>query len=377
MSSIRSYNPKILIPNLDPWLHVLCQAEDLHSLLKNSIIQSDAVLREVFSKKKETDLEWEELISPFRSILDRCGYQAVVGGREYAASFLNHHTKMAQLLDWDYKTDIEQMISGMGYPTTKKAVSSLRKALEEKVGPPVHELTQIMGYEQAKAIARTVMMNIYVKSALRRWEEDGIEKVKRMEIRDKKTCPICRALNGKEYEIADIVNLTFPLTQDSHYSCRGSFSPLISLATYNPKQREIPLAVAFDSGLSRATNVPVEVSPWLRSFLRKLKIPMQIDFDPTISEAYSWDQFDVKINPSALEDEDVREIILSVIADQMWPQLEKQFEDEYMPLLNAGLARPAKSFESTKDLFINNYTAYKMGQDPDPFSNNWWNNNIG
>lgn len=264
----------------------------------------------------------------------------------------------------------------MGYPASKKTMDIVHASLTGGEAPPIHELNQFMAFEQAKAIARTVMMNIYVKSSLRKWQEDGITTVKRMEMRDKKTCPICKALNGKEYEVDDLVNLVFPLTNDSHPSCRGTFIPIISLDTYDPKVRAIPLAVDLVVNGNTAKNVPIEIKPLLRSFLKRLETPIAVEFDPTISESYTWSPFEVTINPEALEDEDVREIILQTIAEQIWPDFEDKFITEYLPMIQSGLARPAKSFSSNKDLFINNYISHRMGQDPDAFSNAWWKQNV-
>lgn len=352
-------------------MHDLFAADDLHSLLKLGIADMDRLVYGLY-REREGSAPWWQIVMPIEAQLQNCGYKAVCGGREYASSFSVGFQKTAQILDWDYRTDIEEMITGMGYPASRKAMDIVHEAMEGGEAPPIHELNQLMAYEQAKAIARTVMMNIYVKSALRKWEEDGITRVKRMEMRDKKTCPICKALNGKEYELGDLVNLMFPLTQDSHENCRGTFIPLISLELYDPKVREIPLAVDFEVGISKATNVPIEIKPWLRNFLKNLDVPMQVTFDPTMKESYKWDGFDVAINPDSLEDEDPREIILQSIADQIWPEFETNFTDEYIPLIKSGLAQPAKSFKTHKELFTNNYMSWKMGQDPDAFSNTWW-----
>lgn len=357
-------------------MHVLFAADDLHSLLKLGIADMDRLVYGIYQNRDHVEIPWCDLVGPIEAQLYHCGYQAVCGGRQYAESFRTDHTKVAQLLDWNYRKDIEEMITGMGYPASKKAMDIVHEALGGAQAPPIHELNQLMAFEQAKAIARTVMMNIYVKSALRKWQEDGIMRVKRMEMRDKKTCPICKALNGKEYELADLINLVYPLTNDSHPSCRGTFIPLISLETYDPKVREIPLAVDFTVSGNTAKNVPLEVKPWLYSFLRKLKGPISVEFDPTISESYTWGPFEIKINPDAMEDEDVREIILESIAHQIWPTFEDKFIAEYIPLIQSGLAHPSKSFSNSKELFVHNYIAHRMGQDPDPFSNAWWLQNV-
>ena len=365
-----------LIPAGDPWLQVLFSADDLHSLLKLGIADMDRLVYGLYRNRDKEGLPWKDLVGPIEAQLYNCGYQAVLGGHQYASSFSVDLTKTAQVLDWDYRRDIEDMISGMGYPASKKTMDIVHASLTGGEAPPIHELNQFMAFEQAKAIARTVMMNIYVKSSLRKWQEDGITTVKRMEMRDKKTCPICKALNGKEYEVDDLVNLVFPLTNDSHPSCRGTFIPIISLDTYDPKVRAIPLAVDLVVNGNTAKNVPIEIKPLLRSFLKRLETPIAVEFDPTISESYTWSPFEVTINPEALEDEDVREIILQTIAEQIWPDFEDKFITEYLPMIQSGLARPAKSFSSNKDLFINNYISHRMGQDPDAFSNAWWKQNV-
>lgn len=374
-SDSKLQNDTALIPDLDPWLSVLCSADDLHPLLKNGVVEMDAILKKAFADRQEAP--WDEISKAIHEKLDLCGYSAMLGGREYASSFVEYHTKTAQLFDWDYRSDIDEMITGMGYPATRKTLDTVYDSLAAGEGPPIHELSKTMKYEQAKNIARTVMLNIYVKASLKRWEEDGISRVKRLEMRDKKTCPICRALNGKEYDIADIIGLVFPLTNDSHPSCRGTFVPLISLATYTPQKRDIPLATDFTAGNNVARNVPIEVRPWLRSFLKSFEGPIEVDFDPTISESYTWDNFSITINPDALIDEDPREIILHAVSDQIWPFYEKEFIDEYIPLIKSGLARPSKSFVSMKELFQNNYKSYRMNQDEDPFSVSWWKDSVG
>jgi SPP1 gp7 family putative phage head morphogenesis protein len=365
-----------LIPRGDRWFTDLCSADDIHSLLKLAVGDMDRLIYGIYQRRNEESMPWHDIVMPVGSQLQHCGYQAVCAGREYASEFSTDHVKTGQALDWDYTVDIDQMISGLGYPATTKTMDIVHQALAGGEAPPVHELSQLIEYDQAKAIARTVMLNIYVKASLRKWDEDGITRVKRLEMRDKKTCPICKALNGKEYEIADIINLVYPLTNDSHPSCRGTFIPLISLDTYDPKQREIPLSVEFSIGNNKATNVPMEVKPWLYSFLKKFNGPIHVDFDPTIKDSYTWAPFEVTINPDALTDEDPREIILYSVADQLWPHFQKKFEVEYVPLIKSGLARPAKSFSTNRELFIQNYTAHRMGQDEDVFSNAWWAENV-
>ncbi len=367
-----------LIPEKgDRWIAELLEAEDLHPLLKSGIMSADATIRGLFEKRKSSALSWEELADPVREHLYLCCQHAMLGGRAYADSYKTDFTKTAQIFDWDITSDIDQMITGMGFVANKKAADLVHEALMTALPPPIHELSQMMKFEQAKAIARTVMMNVYTKAALRRFHEDGIFMVKRIEMRDKKTCPLCRALNGKQYSVLDLLGRIYPLTEDSHQNCRGSFLPLISLATYSPKKREIPLAVDFKAGESTAKNVPIEIRPWLASFLRKFPEKIEVEFDPTIEDAYSWSEDKITINPGALVDQDAREIVLEAVAENKWDAKKEAFETQYIALINRGLAHPAKSFVTSRELFVNNYVQYRMGQDEDPWSIHWWKTNVG
>lgn len=367
-----------LIPeNGDTWLQELLASEDLHPFLKSGIVSADAAFKRLFDERKKSEIPWEEIVEPAKEHITFCCHQAMQGGRAYADSYKRDLTKTAQMFDWDITRDIDEMISGMGLPANKKAAALVHEALTNALPPPIHEISQLMTFESAKAIARTVMMNIYVKAALKRWDEDGITRVKRMEIRDRKTCPLCRALNGKEYVISELLGRVYPLTEDTHPLCRGSMAPVISLASYDPKVRKLPLSVDFKSGPSEAKNVPIELRPWLTSFLRKFPDSLSIEFDPTSESSYSWSEGKIKINPDALVDQDVREIILESVAEQKWDSLEANFKEQYLPLISKGLAHPAKSFTDAKELFVNNFIQYRMGQDQDPWSIQWWKKNTG
>jgi SPP1 gp7 family putative phage head morphogenesis protein len=355
----------------------LCSYDDVHELLKMAVIDIETVVDSLWRDKQEGELSWSEIRNPFCSELERCGHSAALAGSQYATWFDPELWKEAFDFGWDFRGDIQKMSAGLGIPVTKQNLSTLHRALTGGEPVPTHELEQTLGYEKAKAVGRTVMLNIYNKAALRRWAKDGLLRVRRMEMRDRKTCPICRALHGQEYLIQDLLARQYPLTEDSHPNCRGTFVPILDTAVYEPEKREVPTGMDFEVGGSTAENVPLEVKPWLYSFLKSTPLPMNVRFDEGLTEAYNWEGFDVAINPSAIRQEDPREIILHAVADQVWDTVKDEFDKSYIPLIMDGEAAPAKSWTNKKELFVNNYIAYRMGQDQFPRSIAWFTEHIG
>lgn len=673
----------------------LLSYDDVHELLKMAVTDMDAMVDQIWQDKQDRDLSWGEVSGPFTNEMGRCGQNAAMAGNQYATWFDPELWKEGFDFGWDFRGDIERMSSGLGIPVSRKNLDTLHRALTGGEPIPTHELEQTLGFEKAKAVGRTVMLNIYNKAALRRWAKDGLLRVRRMEMRDRKTCPLCRALHGQEYIIQDLLQRQYPLTEDSHPSCllpgslvsvplseivrgfvstysgpvvelvlsdgrrisstvnhmfltpegfvraghlcegdhvvgsplpqknlligpdndnkpapieevirsfsesssvssrsvppspeylhgdgvfvdgeidvigphsqlrgdlkpgilqelaelplhrairalrdlpslslsskllfglacatdggmgslrefkslfltklrhanlvgvggrppglshliqpsehgdfvngeflgdlnggetgpvetdnlvlvgratnldthlgkssvnrgdsdakrlgqvfdafpgqaaplqvvhinrdffhgpvydlqtvsscywangivssncRGTFIPVLDMAVYDPERREVPTGMDFEIDGSTAENVPLEVKPWLYSFLRGSPLPMNIRFDESIPEAYTWEGMDVTINPAAIRQEDPREIILHSIADQVWDSVQEKFEGQYIPLIMDGRAAPAKSWSDNKELFINNYTAYRMGQDQFPHSIAWLAKHVG
>ncbi len=355
----------------------LCSYDDVHELLKMAVIDMETAIDRLWKDKKEQGASWADVSIPFSSEVGRCAENAAVAGNQYATWFNPELWKEAFDFGWDFQDDIQKMTAGLGIPVNRKNLDTLHRALTGGEPVPTHELEQTLGYEKAKAVGRTVMLNIYNKAALRRWAKDGLLRVRRMEMRDRKTCPLCRALHGQEYLIQDLLERTYTLTEDSHPSCRGTFIPVLDMAVYDPEKREVPTAMDFEIDGSRAENVPLEVKPWLYSFLKGSPLPMNIVFDENLPEAYTWEGFDVTINPSAIRQEDPREIILHSIADQVWDTVNEKFSEQYIQLIMDGSAAPAKSWITKKELFINNYIAYRMGQDQYPKSIAWFAKHVG
>jgi SPP1 gp7 family putative phage head morphogenesis protein len=355
----------------------LLSYDDVHELLKHAVIDMDSIVEQIWHEKHGKELPWSEVVGPLTIELERCGQNAALAGGQYATWFDPDLWKEAFDFGWDYRDDIERMSAGLGIPASKRNVNTIHQALTGGEPVPTSELEKTLGFEKAKALGRTVMLNIYNKAALRRWAKDGLLRVRRMEMRDKKTCPICRALHGQEYLIQDLLARQYPLTEDSHPSCRGTFIPILDTAVYAPEKREVPTSMDFEVNGNTAENVPLEVKPWLYTFLKDSPLPMNVKFDDSIPEAYKWDGLDVTIHPSAIRQEDTREIILHAIADQVWTSVQQKFETEYVSLIMDGRAAPAKSWTDNKELFINNYIAYRMGQDQLPHSIDWFARNVG
>ena len=345
--------------------------DDVHELLKSSILDMDNVVQEIHTSKEGGDVSWKEAASPYYEKMCQCGHNAMLAGQQYASWFDPDLSKSAFDFDWDYRSDIDQMAGGLGIPVSKKNVDTLHRALANGEPIPTRELEKDFDYEKAQDVGRTVMLNIYAKAALRRWDGDGIVHCRRIEMRDRKTCPICRSLHGKQYVIREVLNQLYPQSHDTHPRCRGTFLPVLDTATtYKPQRQEFPAGINFTVAGNVAENVPMEIKPWLYTFMRRSPVPLHVKFDDALDAAYEWDGFEVTISPEALKHEDPREIILRSVADQIWPEVQPEFS-EYKNLVKGGHAIPAKSWENDKELFVNNYIAYRMGQDEYPRSVAW------
>jgi SPP1 gp7 family putative phage head morphogenesis protein len=271
-------------------------------------------------------------------------------------------TKLSWVPDYNYTDDIKQLVASLDVRPSKLVMNKIHQALEEGSGPPVEELAPKLGYDTAKSVARTVVMNVYAKGMLKQWHEDGIQHCKRLAMEDMKTCPVCRAINGKEYIVRDLLHLINPQSHDTHPSCRCTFIPIISISTYAPKKRPLPISKSLSYKGNEATNVPIEYYTMLREIFGRTKLPFKIDFDPTHDADYERVGNRLIVNPKTLADEDLREIVYQEQAEMLWPKMEPRVNKEYVPLLEYGFARSAKSWDDPKELFINNFTAYKLGQ---------------
>ena len=195
--------------------------------LRSAMSAVDLAMEKFYEEANSQPLE--HIIHKLESIVEQVGLQASMAGREYAAGMSGEMSKMAWVPDdWDWKDDAKKIISHLKLKPKKYIMDAIHHALMTGEGPPVEELAKDLGYEQGKAVARTVTMNIYAKSALKKWAEDGIEHVKRLAMEDNKTCPICRALNGKEYLVSELLQMPNPQSHDTHENCILGETPVLA-----------------------------------------------------------------------------------------------------------------------------------------------------
>jgi len=327
-----------------------------------AIEDADAAIDGLFKDVESVPIE--HVFHKTEDIMNLVGLRAYRAGVDYANSFASLE-KLAFIPDWNYTDDIKKLLGLLQTKPSSFNTNAIHDALMEGSGPPVEKMSQKYGYEQGKSVARTVIMNLYAKSALRKWDEDGIMHVKRIEMEDSVTCGLCRLLNGKEYVIKELLRIPNPLTEESHANCRGGFLPMLAVSTYAPKVRELPNLDINVKG-NTAKRVPTELYQLLQSIMLKARLPFDIEFDNKIKEDYIKKGSTLIINPKTLADEDVREVIYSEEAEDKWsdPMVQKRVVDEYMPLVRYGFAKASRSFDSPKELFVNNWIAYRLGQAP-------------
>ena len=282
-------------------------------------------------------------------------------GADYARSFFPME-KVGWVPDYNYTDDINQLLAKLDVRGTKFIMDEIHKSIEQGLGPPVEKLAPKLGYDTAKAVARTVLMNVYAKGALLQWHRDGIEHVKRLAVEDLKTCPVCRGLNGKEYAVGDLILMVNPQSFDTHENCRCTFIPIINISTYAPKKDKMPLTTNIKAGDNEAEDVPIEYAAVLQEMLGRSRLPFKVKFDAGIKADYERRNGTLVINPKALADEDPRDIIYQEEAEMLWLGAKDKVEKEYAPMVRAGFARSSKSWDDEHELFVNNFTAYKLGQ---------------
>jgi len=330
--------------------------------LIDAIDKTEAALKRHYRDVAEIPLE--RCLETLSDDLMNVGLEASEAGREYAESFRLGMEKRGWIdFGWNYQEDIRKIIEQARIKPSQWLQNEIHKAMETGEGPPVERLSRRLGYEQARNIARTAIMNIQAKSALRVWDQDGIKHVKRIAHEDLKTCGICRALNGKEYLVAELILMTDPQSHDTHFSCRCGLIPVIDISTYAPKRRVLP-KLKITTKHNTAENVPIEIYSMLKSLMHGGALPFNIKFDKSIKADYKRQGGDLVINPKALVDEDLRELIYEEQAEEMWPQVEQRVIDEYLPLLQRGFAKTSRSWDTPKEAFTNNWIAFKLGQAP-------------
>ena len=243
-------------------------------------------------------------------------------------------------------------------------------------GPPTNKLdAHYKDYAKAKAVARTAMLNYYTFTYLNEWHDHGLHLVKRIEMHDHKTCPICRTLNGNIYNIEEVLREQMPLTFLSHPNCRGSYSPYMAVMS-----KVVPVRPVFRDitvGGNKAAGVPPEYVPWVRHVLLRdsfdFNIQCVIDRSKPLTEVVDNTLI---INIYTIGQRDIRELILAEKAKRLFPKWETLFMKEYFPQLKTGLVHPQRSWSTPRDVFIDGYVSLILRQLDEPFEIYWWSSNF-
>jgi SPP1 gp7 family putative phage head morphogenesis protein len=290
------------------------------------------------------------------------GLTAYKAGSDYARSFFPFE-KLGWVPEYSYTDDIKKLLASLDVRPSKGVMDEIHKAIEQGSGPPVEKLAPKLGYDTAKAVARTTLMNIFVKGSLIQWHQDGIQHVKRLAVEDNKTCPVCRGLNGKEYAVIDLIDMYNPQSFDTHSNCRCTFIPIISLGSYSPKHgNKMPFVVNIKTGGNEVKDCPIELAGMLQEALQGARLPFKVRFDTSIKADYERRNGELLIHPKTLSDEDIRGLIFSEEAEMLWPDVKDKVVKEYSPMVRQGFARSAKSWDNEHELFINNFVAFRLGQ---------------
>lgn len=130
-------------------------------------------------------------------------------GHEWSRYFLGMEKKAFLIGSYDVDEDLEKMLDHLKANTKER---SYVKTTLPHGGPRIV-------YGHNRTIARTATMNIYCKSSLIEYKEDGLTHVRRMEVHDDRTSPICRVLNGTIHRIDKLLSYELPQSHDSHPNC--------------------------------------------------------------------------------------------------------------------------------------------------------------
>lgn len=149
-------------------------------------------------------------------------------------------------------------------------------------------------------------------------------------------------------------------------NCRCTFVPVINISTYAPKKlKEIDLRQNIRVGQNVSEDTPIELAGVMEEALRGGPLPFKVRFDPEIKSDYEFaggEEPTLTIHPKTLADEDPREIIWAEAAERLWPRVQERVEKEYRPLVESGYASSVRSWDTAKELFVNNYTGFRLGQ---------------
>lgn len=277
---------------------------------------------------------------------------AVDAGKKWAEQFLPSNLKTAQAIKLDINRHVDKVVREIGDRSTKLLL-----------GPAASKVTKSSLTDHGKIIVRQRAVEAYIRSALELWKSKGIEHCKRVELDDVKTCPVCVSLNSKEYDIDKLLATDNPLTHDTHSNCRGAFVPIINdiskvYAAFNPE----PVTFNLNTKNVELVDAPIEYKPWLEQFFKRVTAPFRIIFDAALGPDYKQTKTELRIKPSALHDEDPREIITAAMAQTVPASVVKQTMKDYRNMMTLGLVVPPYHTEDDNELFRELYQQYLLNQ---------------
>lgn len=267
-------------------------------------------------------------------------------GFEWSRSFLGNEKLGFKIGEYDVDDDLDHMLDLM-------KASNLDRSYVKNTLPSQSPRAK---YGHSPVIARTVSMNIYCKTSLIEYQEDGLTHVRRMAIHDDKVSNICRALNGTIHDIKRLLSFDFPLTHDSHLNCRCTFVPFFDAGGYKPIHRDIPTKLNF----LKFENAPREFEPWLRGLNKHITFEKVI-FKKDLPSTYKVEGRLLFLNPK--DASDPREVILAQEAKKVYDA--KKFK-EIMSLIDSGEIKSDETLNTPLEHFIHFFVEYKLNQLTEP-----------
>lgn len=362
----------------DPWFQELSRSAHEPGLIR-ALSHLELHLGRLAGDAKRQDFE---IIHELRDELRTSATLAMEAGRRWAAAFIPPKAmeKAAGYFDWDLDRDIDAIVKTTREQPSPEINRAVHQALLRGHHPNtvVNKLAKTYQIDRARDIARTVMLNIYAKGALREMARHGYEEAIRKEIDDHKVCATCKSIDGKRYLIDRLVDLADPLTHDTHPRCRGTFIPVINPALVKADAKgTVEHTRSFPTANGKIVkNVPNEFTTFLRRFLHKQDLPFHVVFDPSLPVDSRMSEEVLHINPKALTDQDPRELILEAWAHKLWPKYQDRFENEYLLMTKMGLVRPSKTVKTPKDYWLSEFVAYKTNQLEQPFEVLWFKTTV-
>lgn len=361
----------------DPWLQELMEMPHDKGLPRAISILDKRMGRLIGDPTKESF----EILHDMRDEVRTGANLVMEAGRRWAQQFMPKGTmrKASGYYDWDLDRDIDDILQSIKESPSPEIHRTIHEAISKGEHPQaaVSALAKNYQVHRARDIARTVLMNVYAKGALREMARHGYTEAIRIEIDDRIRCMICDILHNQVYVIADIMDLPNPLTEDSHPRCRGSFIPVVNSGVVRPDGKQIKHTEDFAlPGGKKILKAPSEFAMFLKRFFTKYPIPFNVHFDAALPMDARMEKGILRVNPKTLIDQDPREVILEAWAQRLWPKYQKQFEDQYMLLTKMGLVHPSKSVATPQEYWVSEFIAYKTNRLQQPYEVLWFRTTV-